>query len=257
MMKICIQGNRFSKRLYGNTPAKMHYTTTTIQALCLSLCLVVCTTVVHAENDEPDFAAAFSCDKSKTVKDEPLTGKIQDSYNKVASLTAEFFQSSTLLGMNERIVSSGNLRFLKPGMMDWNYTSPSPQKFVTDGETVWYYEPSVNQLTIGSIGATFTSDVPVSFLLGIGDLSSSFSEEKICENSEGILLTLVPLDKDQSIKTFSLLVDSETYLPIGAKLVDTGDTITEFLFRETRTNSPLPPEEFTFSPPKGVDIVYN
>ncbi len=211
---------------------------------------------VFADSRELDFDVAFSC-KGDRYAENRLTNKIQDAYKKVNVLHADFFQSSTLLGMKERIISEGNLKFLKPGMMDWNYLNPTPQRFVTDGTTVWYYEPSVNQLTIGSIGATFTSDVPVSFLLGIGDLTESFTEEKICKNKEGILLSLAPVKSDQNIKSFVLLVDSSSYLPIGAKLIDSGDTVTEFLFRNTKTDISLSAEAFTFDPPRGVDIVYN
>lgn len=203
-----------------------------------------------------EFEGSFSCSKDLKSK-ESYTVKVQNSYRLVKGLEAVFFQSSTLLGMNERIVSRGNLKFLKPGMMDWSYIEPTPQRFVTDGSTVWYYEPGVNQLTIGSIGNTFSSDVPVSFLLGIGDLSESFTEEKVCKNDKGVLITLSPKKQDQNIKTFLLLVDEKNYLPIGVRLVDSGDTSTEFIFKNNNANVSFSTDEFTFSPPKGVDIVYN
>jgi outer membrane lipoprotein carrier protein len=208
--------------------------------------------------DTPDFYKAFSCAEIENsgVKN-TILHTVQESYHNVKGLEADFFQSSSLLGMEERVVSEGSLKFLKPGMMDWQYTEPTPQRFVTDGKEVWYYEPGVNQVTVGSLSGTFSSDIPVSFLLGIGDLSKSFEVENVCKNEQGILIALLPGEDEQSLKTFYLLVDKDSYLPIGAKLIDVGDTSTEFLFQKSKTEVSLSEDDFKFSPPAGVDIVYN
>lgn len=206
--------------------------------------------------EAPDFISAFTCESAYS-NSKKILPSVQSSYNEIKGLKARFFQVSTLLGMGNSHISMGQVQFLKPGKMNWKYISPSPQDFITDGKKVWYYEPSVNQLTIGELTSTFSSDVPVSFLLGIGKITESFSLKKACKNKEGILLVLEPLNQDQNLKAFSLLVDQNSFLPIGARLVDVGDTSTEFLFRDVNTKDVPEEKEFNFITPDGVDVVHH
>lgn len=183
--------------------------------------------------------------------------KTQSSYKEVASLKASFIQFSRILGMTDDIESSGEIVFKKPGKMDWNYKLPDVQRFISDGDTVWFYEPKVNQVTVGQLTKSFSSDVPVSFLLGLGELSSSFDLISTCQTLEGYLFELKPKSESSSFKSFSLLVSKSDFIPSGAKILDQGDTLTQFVFTNVRTKEPVEDKHFIYSPPSGVDIVYN
>ncbi len=201
---------------------------------------------------------AFTCKApiSKELGSEYLD-KTQSSYKGVSALKASFSQYSRILGMTDDIESSGEIVFKKPGKMDWNYKLPDVQRFISDGETVWFYEPKVNQVTVGQLTKSFSSDVPVSFLLGLGELSSSFDLISTCQTLEGYLFELKPKSQSSSFKSFSLLVSKSDFIPSGAKILDQGDTLTQFVFTNVRTKEPVEDKHFIYSPPSGVDIVYN
>lgn len=200
--------------------------------------------------------AVFTCQSAKKINNgQEIIKKTQKSYQKVLGLSATFEQSSVLLGMAGSFQSTGTLKFMRQGKMYWEYLTPKPQKFISDGETVWFYEPDVNQVTIGKLTKSFDSQVPVSFLLGVGDLEESFTAADACKVDSGYLLKLKPKDPQPNLKEFSLLVDSDAFLPIGAKIVDSGDTSTQFVFEDLKQVKSFDPDQFNFDPPPGVDVV--
>lgn len=199
--------------------------------------------------------AQFSCvgeiqtgTKSEIVKD------VQTTYQGVSDLQAEFTQESFFLGLNQRVKSRGKLFFKKPGMMDWRYEDPEPQRFIADGKTLWFYQPGLNQVTLGTFENSFNSGLPVSFLLGVGNLHENFSLEKACEGTLGIVLKLQPRKPDPTLDEFLLLVDKKR-IPIGAKVVDVGGNETEITFSKVNTAGALDVAQFSYKIPKGVDII--
>ena len=207
-----------------------------------------------------DFDELFACKSGSNIgsgelEAKSLIKKVQNAYNGVDGLRSSFRQKSSLLGMPESFNSRGSLMFLRPGKMNWKYEAPKVQSFVSDGETVWYYEPEVNQVTVGKLSQSFDTQVPVSFLLGVGKIDESFDPVSRCKVKGYELLNLKPKGKQGNLKSFSLLVDGKTYLPAGAKMLDSSDTSTEFLFSELKVDNSISPEEFSFTPPEGVDIV--
>ncbi len=221
-----------------------------------NLFLMVFVTLVCADCGAVKAETVFTCENAKKVKNgQEIIKKTQSSYKKVLGLAADFEQSSVLLGMADAFQSTGTLKFMRQGRMNWEYLTPKPQKFISDGETVWFYEPEVNQVTIGKLTKSFDSQVPVSFLLGVGDIEKSFSATEACKIQEGYLLKLKPKEPQPNLKEFSLLVDSVEYLPIGAKIVDSGDTSTQFVFKNLKQVESFNSDQFRFVPPDGVDVV--
>ena len=86
-------------------------------------------------------------------------------------------------------------------------------------------------------------------------MKQSFDPESVCNIDNFILLNLKPKGEQGNLKFFSLLVDSKTVLPAGAKMTDVADTSTEFVFNDVKVENALSPKNFIFTPPAGVDII--
>ena len=202
-------------------------------------------------------ATAFDCTSPAPKSlSRTLLSKIESRYSTINDLAAGFSQESYLLGADQRRYSLGLVKFLKPGKMDWVYGEPDVQRFVADGSNFWWYQPALEQVTVTDFKAGFSSELPVSFLLGLGKLSQSFRLESSCHGRRGIVVKLELLEKkEQSLDRFSLVVDEGDYTPIGAKIVDAGGNETTIIFTEIVVNSGLPESAFKFEPPHGVDIV--
>ena len=189
------------------------------------------------------------------VERERLLEEVESRYRSISDLTSNFQQNSFFLGMNQRVLSRGAVHFKKPGMMDWTYESPEKQRFVADGKTLWFYQPDLNQVTVGDFTQSFSSDLPVSFLLGMGNLKADFSVVESCNSEAGVVIKLQPKVADQSLDEFYLLVEKTKHSPLGAKIVDVGGNETAIVFEKTTLNSSLKDERFKFEIPKGVDVI--
>ena len=184
-----------------------------------------------------------------------LIEKVELQYEKINDLRARFNQTSYFLGTDESKISSGEVFFLRPGRMDWVYGTPDTQRFVSDGQSVWWYQPDLSQVTIRRLDQSFVSDVPVSFLLGVGKLRESFKLESACGTSSGTLLNLLPSKPNASLERFLLLVDSKDASPKGARIRDVGGNETTILFVSPTFNKGVEAKRFAFEVPKGTDII--
>ncbi|TMA37671.1 MAG: outer membrane lipoprotein carrier protein LolA [Deltaproteobacteria bacterium] len=71
---------------------------------------------------------------------------LQQRYESTRTLVAKFSQeveSPTLAG---KLTSSGTLNFEKPNRMRWDYAPPERQTILSDGDTLWIYQPDEKQV---------------------------------------------------------------------------------------------------------------
>ena len=181
--------------------------------------------------------------------------KVERNYGTLSTLAARFLQESYFFGSDDRQQSAGLVSFERPGKMDWLYGAPDEQRFTSDGKTIWWYQPQQNQVVIRTIAQSFTSDVPVSFLLGVGKLRENFKFAAKCANDAGLLLRLAPLKTSSSLETFYLLVSPKDFSPLGARIADANGNETSILFEDRTLNGPVDAKRFYFDIPKGTDII--
>jgi outer membrane lipoprotein carrier protein len=75
-----------------------------------------------------------------TVSD--VVKKVKDRFAEVESYNASFKITSSK--DSKTTVQEGRVSSLKPNMLRVDFTSPSSQKVVSDGKTMWIYIPSLN-----------------------------------------------------------------------------------------------------------------
>jgi len=72
----------------------------------------------------------------------------------------------------------------RPGKFIWNYTSPSPQRIVADGQSIWLYDIELEQVTVSPLSEQ-GAGTPLSLLMGDKPLEQEF-ELKPLGQSDGI-----------------------------------------------------------------------
>ncbi len=201
-------------------------------------------------------AVTFDCAKNTAINKSEAAQylkNVQSRYNLITSLTAQFIQKSQFVaGMEVEEQSSGTLYFQRRAKMRWEYKTPTLQQFVSDGETVWFYQPELNQVTLQDVTNSFDSELPVSFLIGLGNLEDEFQVAKACKDSQGIVLELQPKKAQANLNVFHLVVDPKDFSPIGAKVVDAGGNETTIQLVKRDFNKKLAETLFTFEIPRGV-----
>ncbi len=205
----------------------------------------------------------FDCAKSKPLPAAELSSAVdavQKRYGELNSFKANFIQYSYLAALEVSELSSGKIAFSKPGKMRWQYEKPDEQIFVTNDQTLWFYQPNDKQVLIDNFRDAFSSDVPVSFLMGLGSLTAAFRPVSGCKTVDGVVLELAPkaaaaADQEQPLRTMKLLVDLKDHTPNGAQIVDVAGNINSFIFGKLEPNAQVAGTEFKLDIPKGVDVI--
>jgi outer membrane lipoprotein carrier protein len=202
-----------------------------------------------------DLASFYSCEAQRSDGKQVLNA-MQTSYAALQGMEAHFRQSSYMAALDTAEDSSGEVSVRK-GTMRWDYLAPEPQTFLMREETMWLYQPNQKQVVIDKATAVLLSELPLSFLSGLGDLSKSFVVASACTTRGGnVLLTLKPVRKeDSALSSFALLVDTKQNLPRGAIIVDGGGNTTKILFDKLTSKNAIPLERFELAIPQGVDVI--
>jgi outer membrane lipoprotein carrier protein len=134
-----------------------------------SLVFVLAIVLVSAPTLARAYAEAAPKPDVKQVLD-----RLQRHYKDTNTFSAKFNQEVTTVGAHKR-ERAGTVSFRKPGRMRWDFTSPEQQTIVSDGETLFSYDPDLNQVVKTPLKDALKSSSATSFLLGMGNLSHDFN----------------------------------------------------------------------------------
>lgn len=187
--------------------------------------------------------------------------RVQEQYNNISSFRSQFHQHSYLAAMDIGELSTGTVWFSKPGRMKWEYQTPEEQVFLVRDETLWLYQKEDRQLIINNFVDVLLTDLPVAFIMGLGDLRRDFSLKKACRNQEGLVIELTAKEggdaagsKHEGLEGFKLLVREGAPVPAGAQVIHLGGNLTSILLTEIRANPEITERFFAPNFPSGIDI---
>jgi outer membrane lipoprotein carrier protein len=152
--------------------------------------------------------------------------------------------------------SSGTMAFARPGKFRWSYEKPYQQLLVSDGVRFWSYDKDLEQVTIKKLGNAMGAAIgstPAALLAGNADIEKNFtlSEQGKVDGME--VVEAVPKDKESTFARVRIgFVDK---LPKTMEISDNFGQVTTLVFSSFERNPAIPAGMFTFTPPKGVDIV--
>ncbi len=180
------------------------------------------------------------------------TALFRQKLEPIASFSAYFEQSVYAEDGVEIQQSSGSFQVARPGKVRWFSEAPFEQLIVADGESLWIFDPDLEQVSIRSFQKDIEKTPAVLF---VGDLVSlSESYQVVISSSEGTeTFYLYPRDSDSLYTRVSMSFRGE--LPLVMTLEDTLGQRTEIRFHQQQLNVEIDPAEFTFVPPPDVDIL--
>lgn len=181
-----------------------------------------------------------------------LLRKVDDHYNRLSSLRAHYTERYAGMGLDR--TESGTLLLKKPGRMRWTYDQPAGKLFVLDGKYAWFFTPGDDQ--VQRVPAKQLDDLrsPLRFLLGHTQLKKELGSLTVTQDSHGIHIAGVPIGMEQRIKVLTLDVTAAGAIQ-HMRLEELDGATTEFAFTLVEENIPARDSDFTFTPPKGVNVV--
>jgi outer membrane lipoprotein carrier protein len=199
------------------------------------------------------FNPAAFCSTGQEVLNE-----IQNRYEKTNDFEASFIQEYFGKGMKEPSRGEGKVYFKKKGMMRWDYTVPK-QKFVSDGHTLWYYQPEEKQVLLSDVSSILKERTPLAFLAGEGNLSRDFSflhlDESASQKEENYVIELAPREPIATLSKLVLTVDKKTYTVLQADVFDGLGNLTRTRFVDIKTNVGVANSFFQFAIPPGTEVI--
>jgi len=179
--------------------------------------------------------------------------RLQRHYRDTNSFSAKFSEEIATVGAPKR-KRQGTVSFRKPGRMRWEFEAPEVQTIVSDGETLYSYDPDLNQVVETPLKQALKSSSATSFLLGIGNINRDFKAAFAIPAKPTGLVDLI-LDAKAGGYKIEVGLDPKTYNLITLTLTDQlGDT-TRVEFSDVHDNVELPESIFAFKAPAGADVV--
>lgn len=193
---------------------------------------------------------------AEAAKDvELVIESLQKRYESTADFVADFRQETEIQALNRRVKARGKLYFKRPGKMRWNYDEPKGEWLLADGKNLYYYQPGQGQVIKSPLKNAFRSDIPLSFLLGIGNLRRDFKLTlKGLERGEYIL-SLAPKGEPGALGEIVLGVESQGFDILWARILDVVGNVNTVRFSNLRRGVGLKDSLFRLQVPAGADMV--
>jgi outer membrane lipoprotein carrier protein len=188
-----------------------------------------------------------------------LAAALQRKYDGIKDFSADFAHMYEGGVLRKQITERGHLLVKKPGKMRWDYSTPEPKQFVSDGVKMYSYIPQDKQVIVASVPPDDEAPTPTLFLAGKGNVTRDFTPSLV-DTPAGMpagsrALKLIPKAKQRDYDWLVLVLDPASLAIRGLLTVDAQGGKSSFSFTNLKENVGLADKEFTFTIPRGVDVV--
>lgn len=188
-----------------------------------------------------------------------LAQALQKKIDAIRDFSADFVHVYEGGVLRKQVTEKGHLLIKKPGKMRWEYQTPEPKSFVSDGTKLYSYIPADKQVVVSPVPAEDEATTPALFLAGKGSLTRDFTAS-LAPLAPGMpagsrSLKLVPKSRQRDYDWLMLVVDPATLAIRGLVTVDDQGGKSSFLFTNLKENIGLADKDFAFKIPRGVDVV--
>lgn len=168
--------------------------------------------------------------------------------------TAEADFTQTVTDKSGRVTqeASGTMAFARPGRFRWDYRVPYEQVIVGDGTKLWLYDADLEQVTVKPLGEVIAG-TPAALLAGDDAIEKYFDLRNAGARDGLEWLEATPKSRDTTFERIRMGFRGDVLVEM--ELLDFfGQRTTLKLARFVR-NPAIPPARFTFTPPKGADVI--
>ncbi|GAB3378782.1 outer membrane lipoprotein carrier protein LolA [Azotobacter armeniacus] len=184
--------------------------------------------------------------------DERSIQRLTQLLDQAQTLTARFSQL-TLDGSGTQLQeTSGEMALRRPGLFRWHTDAPLEQLLVSNGATVWLYDPDLEQVTIRSLDQRLTH-TPA--LLLSGDVSKIGESFEISHKEAGGVVDFILKPKSKDTLFDNLRLSFRNGVINDMQLIDGVGQRTNILFFGVKMNQSIDPAQFNFKVPEGTDVI--
>ncbi len=186
---------------------------------------------------------------------EEIVSKIKEHYANFESFNADFEQNFYHKAYKKNKKSKGTVSFKKELKMKWSYNEPERKYIISNGDTLWIYEPENEQVIKSNVkGSELNNAAKV--LFGKEDLFKEYNVEleKAVPKYGKTALNLTPKSKDAAYKKIVLYLN-ENYDLTATDMIDGFDNINTIVYKNIVKNQLINDIFFNFTIPEGVEVI--
>ncbi|WP_082897155.1 outer membrane lipoprotein chaperone LolA [Thalassotalea crassostreae] len=197
--------------------------------------------------------SAYAADKVETQtnvlqQDAAIKSELQLKLTAVKGFSSSFEQQVIDADGNHIQTATGKLAVKRPNLIYWETLAPDETLVVSDGKTLWFYNPFVEQVSAFNAENAVTN-TPILLLSGLADEQWAQYQVKKSNPDE---FTIVSLDQDAQVKKLHLKFVQQDLVQFTVE--DVTGQLSHFNLENIESNT-LPSDDlFKFDLPEGVDF---
>jgi outer membrane lipoprotein carrier protein len=163
------------------------------------------------------------------------------------------FKQTLVDDQGVELESTSGVVFLdRPDKFRWDYKIPYTQTIVTNGQSLWFYDEDLEQVTIRDV-STSIENTPSAIFGSYEDLDTQFIIIELGNIDEFDWIELTPRDIESQYNSIRLGFDKDK---LGMMVMfDNLGQVTRVDFTEEVLNKKMDDSMFDFEPPQGIDII--
>jgi outer membrane lipoprotein carrier protein len=165
---------------------------------------------------------------------------------------AQFTQTVADKGGRVTQTANGEFMLARPGKFRWSVQKPYKQLLVGDGKRVWIFDEDLNQVIVrnlsDALGAT-----PAALLAGNQDVERAFTWLDLPAADGLDWLSATPIAQETTFAQIKLGFNAQGLAAL--ELLDAFGQKSTVRFSSFERNPKLAADTFTFTPPKGADVI--
>ncbi len=190
-----------------------------------------------------------------------IAAALQRQYDSIRDFSANFTHQHQSGVLRRKAVEQGSVLVKKPGRMRWEYKTPEKKLFVSDGKRIYFYDPSINQVTISDMPQGDQAASAALFLTGKGSLTRDFTASFLPADSGSspagaYALRLEPRTPQAEYDWLEIVVDRDTLLIQRLTAAEKEGGRSTFLFSEFKENIGVADKPFEFEIPRGAEVIH-
>ena len=138
-------------------------------------------------------------------------------------------------------------------MNNWQTEQPWRQSLISDGTTLWHYEPDLEQVVVRAVDPALQHTPSLLFGGDLAALSTAFEVQRVDLDAAGDSYRLQP--RMEGSLFASLTIQYRGSAIAGLTLVDAFGQRTLITFSDLDQDTVPPADRFTFVVPDGVDVL--
>lgn len=192
---------------------------------------------------------------AESTSTEAIVDALQRTYDATVDFVADFRQETDVKTLGRSLKASGKVSFKRPGKMLWNYETPKGQFVLADGKHLYFYQPEQNQVIKSPLKNAFRGDIPLSFLLGLGNLKKDFNASLKASDEVQNVLRLEPKGEAGGHNEILVGVSKSSSDIVWVSVRDAANNLTTLRFSNMRKGVGIKDSLFQLQIPNGADVV--